>query len=82
MALGREVVVVGRLLTVGREVPFWVLAEGRAEDEGLWLLLTVGREVVPALPFLLTVAWLGSRELKEPGVLLRRTVATYWLKSL
>ena len=87
---GRAVVagrlaVVGRLETVGRvEVPGRVLLAVGLLTVGLEVLLLLMLFVLPvaALARLLGLALLSARWLSEVAVLLRRTEATYWLKSL
>ena len=85
-ASGLVVVLLGRLLTVGRLAVLGLVEDGREAVAGLALLpvtegltllpLTVGRVVAPA-PVFLGLLTLAARELSEPGVLLRRTLATY-----
>jgi len=103
-ASGLVVVLLGRLLTVGRLAVLGLVEDGREAVAGLALLpltegltllpltegltllpltegltllpLTVGRVEAPA-PVFLGLLTLAARELSEPGVLLRRTLATY-----
>ena len=94
-ASGLVVVLLGRLLTVGRLAVLGLVEDGREAVAGLALLpvtegltllpvtegltllpLTVGRAEAPA-PVFLGLLTLAARELSEPGVLLRRTLATY-----
>lgn len=69
------VLTVGLLLTVG------LVAVVPAADLELPLtvvlpLLTVALPLAPAVPEALPPTFCGARELSEPGVLLRRTLAT------
>lgn len=77
---GRCVVATGRLAVVGRlevvAVGLTLLVVGRDEavEDGRTLLVVVTR--LEEAPAVLVVVGLGVRELIDPAVLLRRTVAT------
>lgn len=76
---GRCVVATGRLAVVGRlevvAVGLTLLVVGRDEavEDGRTLVVVTRLEEAPAV---LVVVGLGVRELIDPAVLLRRTVAT------